>query len=102
MNRRSFLTDLLKGAVAFTILPSAGRIWKAERRLIKVDYYLFHAPIFHFSPSFQNFIHIKCETMEADTVYEKLMMGEWPPNTEKENERLTIHQTPSTHIHARV
>lgn len=28
MNRRSFLADLLKGAAAFTILPSAGRMWK--------------------------------------------------------------------------
>lgn len=33
MNRRSFLDAMLKGAAAFTILPSAGRIWKAERWL---------------------------------------------------------------------
>lgn len=35
MNRRSFLSAMLKGAAAFTILPGAGRLWKAERPLYR-------------------------------------------------------------------
>lgn len=31
MNRRSFLNQLLLGGTAFTILPGAGRIWKAKK-----------------------------------------------------------------------
>lgn len=31
MNRRSFFKRLTLGAAAFTILPGAGRVWKAER-----------------------------------------------------------------------
>lgn len=34
MNRRSFLSTLLKAAVGFNILPGAGRIWKAESRIV--------------------------------------------------------------------
>lgn len=33
MNRRGFLRDLLLGGAAFSILPGAGRIWKAQRKV---------------------------------------------------------------------
>ena len=32
MNRRGFFKRLLLGGAAFTILPGAGRIWKAQRQ----------------------------------------------------------------------
>lgn len=31
MNRRSFVTKLFASAFAFSILPSAGRLWKANK-----------------------------------------------------------------------
>ncbi len=35
MNRRNFINSLLTIGAGFTILPSAGRIWKAERSLYR-------------------------------------------------------------------
>lgn len=34
MNRRNFIRGLLTAAAGFTILPGAGRIWKAERKIV--------------------------------------------------------------------
>lgn len=31
MNRRNFIKNLMVAGAAFTVLPGAGRIWKAER-----------------------------------------------------------------------
>ena len=69
MNRRSFLTDLLKGAAAFTILPGTGRVWKAERQVISLYDRLPYNPhlrgilmpkgITWFLPSFQDFLAMK-------------------------------------------
>lgn len=36
MNRRAFLTSLGKLGV-FTILPGAGRVWRAERRIQRIE-----------------------------------------------------------------
>lgn len=33
MNRRNFIGNLLAATAGFTILPSAGRIWKATRQV---------------------------------------------------------------------
>ena len=92
MNRRTFLADLLKGAAAFTILPGAGRVWKAERQVISlydklpfsIEYY--ESPIFKFLPSFQDFLRAK-EGPETEVVFEKLIQAEpWPPNMEEVND----------------
>lgn len=34
MNRRGFLARLATGLAGFTILPGAGRVWKAERVVV--------------------------------------------------------------------
>jgi len=34
MNRRNFLKNILVAGASFSILPSAGRLWKAEREFI--------------------------------------------------------------------
>lgn len=34
MNRRNFIQSLLTAGASFTILPGAGRLWKAERAII--------------------------------------------------------------------
>jgi hypothetical protein len=33
VNRRNFLCNILVAGASFTILPGAGRIWKAQRQL---------------------------------------------------------------------
>lgn len=35
MNRRSFITDMLKAGVACTFLPGAGRIWKPTYKPVR-------------------------------------------------------------------
>lgn len=67
MNRRSFLDTMLKGAAAFTILPGAGRIWKAEKSLyrwlpnnnLSLRGILMPKGIVWFLPSFQDFLAMK-------------------------------------------
>jgi hypothetical protein len=34
MNRRGFLARLATGLAGFTILPGAGRVWRAERTVV--------------------------------------------------------------------
>lgn len=34
MNRRSFIGRMVVGAASFAILPGAGRVWKAERKVL--------------------------------------------------------------------
>lgn len=78
MNRRSFLTNL---ALSFTILPSAGRVWKAvvnPRNIPNPAYvnatfecFIFtSAPSFQWLPSFQDFIRTK-EDLERFALDEK-------------------------------
>lgn len=38
MNRRNFLGNLLIAGASFAILPGAGRIWRAQRRLLNPDW----------------------------------------------------------------
>lgn len=35
MNRRNFIKGLITAAAGFSILPGAGRIWKAEARIVR-------------------------------------------------------------------
>lgn len=67
-SRRTFLRNL---ALAFTILPSAGRVWKAAAKVIdprsipnpayaNAEYEIIWAsPHFQFLPSFQDFLRTK-------------------------------------------
>lgn len=34
MNRRNFLRSLATGLAGFTILPGAGRVWRAQRQIV--------------------------------------------------------------------
>lgn len=34
VSRRNFISGLLAAGAGFTILPGAGRIWRAERRIV--------------------------------------------------------------------
>lgn len=59
MNRRHFLANFGKLGL-FTILPGAGRVWKAQRDLVCVRERIITRPIpagyWKFLPSFQDFI----------------------------------------------
>lgn len=61
MNRRSFLGALAKGVAAFTILPSAGRVWKAQKEIYYpvVEHtwvHLYRSPHFEHTPTLQDFL----------------------------------------------
>ena len=82
-DRRSFLRNL---ALAFTILPSAGRVWKAERKLIinpdwvNAEYemaFASYVPIFHWLPSFQDFLAAK-QTNHDHPVHHPNPSQNWP------------------------
>lgn len=84
IDRRSFLTNL---ALSFTILPSAGRVWKAvvDPRSIPNSAYvnaissiIWIPQQFHWLPSFQDFIRTK-ETFERAITDEK----EWAETRER-------------------
>jgi len=106
MNRRSFFGALLKGAAAFTILPSAGRVWKATRAVPNPLYEnaeydvmfaagkIFRSPQFEHLPSFQDF----CEQHEniAAAAWEKFLSEDthkWPLNM-GETKRIIIPEPP--------
>ena len=38
LDRRNFLGNLIIAGAVFTILPGAGRIWRAERRIVNPDW----------------------------------------------------------------
>ena len=61
MNRRKFLTNIGKLGV-FTILPGAGRVWKAERKPFPIQ--LFRSPQFHYIPTFADFLKIRQQANE--------------------------------------
>jgi hypothetical protein len=92
MNRRNFLSKLA-GIGLFSILPGAGRVWKAERKVIiwsdeqTLEYYKiahrFDSPHFQFLPTFQDFMQkygketrSKVEIMRDEI----LELKKWPEN----------------------
>ena len=48
MNRRTFIERLTMGAAAFTILPGAGRVWRAEREVLVARLGVIPANMSHF------------------------------------------------------
>lgn len=57
MNRREFFRSTLTALAGFTILPGAGRIWKAERKIIQPMFQAADLAIYHDLP----FIIAKCQ-----------------------------------------
>ena len=83
MNRRNFINSLLTIGAGFTILPSAGRIWKAEVSLYeRLPYHqvkglLIPQGIIYFLPSFQDFLAM---TEEQRTKVSKDSITQWNLN----------------------
>lgn len=110
MNRRSFFSTLLKGAAAFTILPSAGRVWKATREVFPVriteryltfeELYVLRTELLNslgpYVPTFQDFLAAsqRSSKFEIEVMAEFLAEPKvWPPNM-GETKRIVTTESP--------
>jgi hypothetical protein len=107
MNRRSFLSSILKGAAAFTILPSAGRVWKVTRESFPVRvterYFTFEElhdlrtellnSLGPYVPTFQDFLAASQRSSKYEIEAMAKLLAEpkvWPPNM-GETKRIIKH-----------
>jgi len=91
-SRRGFLSKLALGLTAFTILPGAGRIWKASNKVIVPS--CFESPYFKFLPGFQDFI-IETQYHPEWKIWDNLLnQTSWKPNMGSTTHAILVEPEP--------